>query len=161
MTPNSQRNSHTSQVLLTQHKHKSTHGHVTTAHMRNFNQYSLSFIIQQTKVFNNPILDVFGYSGYSAELNAVVVTFRSTASIQNWVVNLDANEVTYPHCDGCLVHQGFYNGFLGVEGYIRQNVQALLSTYRGAKIMVTGFSLGSALAVFGALDLAMIFGKVD
>lgn len=27
--------------------------------------------------------------------------------------------------------------------------------------MVTGFSLGSALAVFGALDLAMIFGKVD
>lgn len=122
---------------------------------------STSFLIIQTKVFSNPILDVFGYTGYSPDLNAVIVSFRSTASVQNWIVNVDANQVKYPLCDGCLVHQGFYNAFLGVEGYIRQNVQALLSIYRDAKIMVTGFSLGSALAVFGALDLKQIFNHVD
>ena len=91
-------------------------------------------------------------------MNAVVVTFRSTASIQNWVVNVDANQVKYPNCEGCLVHQGFYNAFEGVEGYVRQNVQNLLALYRGAKVMVTGFSLGSALAVLCALDIKQIFG---
>lgn len=60
-----------------------------------------------------------------------------------------------------MVHQGFYNGFAGVEGYVRSNVQALLSTYRGAKIMITGYSLGGALAVIGALDMKMIFDHVD
>ena len=60
-----------------------------------------------------------------------------------------------------MVHQGFYNAFSGVEGYVRQNIQSLLAQYRGAKIYVTGFSLGSALAVFAALDIKQIFNTVD
>lgn len=82
-------------------------------------------------------------------------------SVQNWIVNVDATQVTYPGCQGCLVHQGFYNAFQGVEGYIRSDVQKLVNQYSGAKIFVTGFSLGSALAVFGALDIRSFFGHVD
>jgi hypothetical protein len=47
----------------------------------------------QTKAFNNSILDIFGYTGYSVEDNAVVVAFRSTVSLQNWIVDLDATQV--------------------------------------------------------------------
>lgn len=68
----------------------------------------------QTKAFNNSILNIFGYTGYSPEDNAIIVAFRSTVSIQNWIVDLDATQVPYPGCSGCQVHQGFYNAFAGV-----------------------------------------------
>jgi predicted lipase len=59
------------------------------------------------------------------------------------------------------VHQGFYNAFAGVEGYIRTEVQKLVALYRSAKIHMTGYSLGSALATIAALDLQVLFGNVN
>ena len=59
------------------------------------------------------------------------------------------------------MHQGFYNAFMSVEHYVRIDVQGLLQLYRDAKIYVTGYSLGSALATIAALDLKNIFGHVD
>lgn len=70
-------------------------------------------------------------------------------------------QVPYPYCSGCRVHQGFYNAFEGVEGYIRSDIQRLMSLYRDAKIFATGFSLGSALTTIAALDIQNLFGKVD
>lgn len=40
-------------------------------------------------------------------------------------------------------------------------MQTLTALYRGAKIWVTGFSLGGALGVLAALDIKEIFGTVD
>lgn len=70
-------------------------------------------------------------------------------------------QVPYPGCSGCLVHQGFYNAFAGVEGYIRTEIQKLTALFRSAKIYVTGYSLGSALATIAALDIHNLFGHVD
>ena len=70
-------------------------------------------------------------------------------------------QVPYPGCAGCQVHQGFYNAFAGVQGYLRSEVQKLLALHRDAKIFVTGYSLGSALTTIAALDIKTIFGKVD
>lgn len=74
---------------------------------------------------------------------------------------MDAAQVAYPGCKECLVHQGFYNAFQGVEGYVRKNIQALSAQFRGAKVWITGFSLGGSLAVIAALDVKEIFGAVD
>jgi len=38
-------------------------------------------------------LDIFGYTGFSPDDQAVIVAFRSAVSIQNWVVNFDATQV--------------------------------------------------------------------
>lgn len=52
----------------------------------------------QTKAFNNSILDIFGFTGYNPSEDAIVVAFRSTVSLQNWIVNLDATQVTFHSC---------------------------------------------------------------
>ena len=106
-------------------------------------------------------MDIFGYTGFSEEENAIIVAFRGTVDIQNWIANLDAQQINYPGCSGCLIHEGFYDAFQTVEGYVRKQVEALAAQYRDSKIYVTGFSLGGALATVAALDLKDIFGKVD
>ena len=89
------------------------------------------------------------------------MAFRGTVDIQNWIANLDAQQIAYPNCKGCLIHEGFYDAFQTVEGYVRKQIEALQKKYQGAKIYVTGFSLGGALATVAALDIKDIFGKVD
>lgn len=115
----------------------------------------------QTEPFTNNILDIHGFTGFSQADNAIVLAFKGEVDIQNWIANLDAAQVAYPGCKECLVHQGFYNAFQGVEGYVRKNIQALSAQFRGAKVWITGFSLGGSLAVIAALDVKEIFGAVD
>ena len=55
--------------------------------------YQCTLALVKTKAFNNSILDIFGFTGYSPEDNAIIVTFRSTVSVQNWVVDFDATQV--------------------------------------------------------------------
>ena len=74
-------------------------------------------------MFSNPILDIFGFTGYSEQDNAIIAAFRGTVDIQNWIANLDATQVKYPGCGGCLIHQGFYNAFQGVQGYVKSGIQ--------------------------------------
>ena len=52
--------------------------------------------------------DLQWFSGYSDQLNGIVLAFRGSKSIQNWIVNLSANLTSYPKCSGCQVHLGFY-----------------------------------------------------
>ena len=59
------------------------------------------------------------------------------------------------------MHQGFYTGWAGVEAYVRTRLEKLVVLYPGAKIFVTGFSLGSALSTIAALDIKRTFGHVD
>ena len=115
----------------------------------------------QTSTFANPVLDIFGFTGYSEADDAIVVAFRGTINIQNWIANLDATQVDYQECKGCLVHQGFYNAFQSVEAYLRKNVQALLDSHSDAKIFFTGHNTGGGLATLAALDIVSIFGKGD
>lgn len=80
-----------------------------------------------------------------------MVAFRGSVDFKNWLVNLDTVSVTYPGCSGCGVHKGFYNGYKAVSGAVKAEVSRLVSLYRNSKIIVTGHSLGGALAVLCAL----------
>lgn len=59
------------------------------------------------------------------------------------------------------MHKGFYLGYLSVAQQVRDNIKEHLQKYPKAKIYVTGFSLGGALATVAALDIKYNFGHVD
>ncbi|XP_031097663.1 lipase-like [Ipomoea triloba] len=106
------------------------------------------------------------FVGVDPNINAIVVAFRgSTTSIQNWVEDLywKQLDLDYPGMDGAMVHHGFYNCYN--DSTIRSSalnaVKEAKMFYEDYQIMVTGHSMGGALAAFFALDLTVNFGAED
>lgn len=102
-----------------------------------------------------------GYVGYSTAHSAVIVAFRGSANVKNWINNFDAAQITYSKCSGCVIHRGFYNGYNTISATVKSQIQLIISKYRNAPIYVTGHSLGGALAVVAGLDLHSTFSNVN
>ena len=100
-----------------------------------------------------------GFVGYQPSIAAIVVSFRGSTTFQNWVDNLDLLLVNYSKCSDCSVHSGFQNIKNSLIDQVKNAVAALNSQYPSYNILVTGHSLGGALATLTALDLVGIYGS--
>lgn len=64
----------------------------------------------------NIIDGTYAYVGYNAKTDEIVVAFRGSADIQNWVTNLEFAQCPYPGVNGAKVHHGFYTAYSHLEG---------------------------------------------
>jgi predicted lipase len=101
-----------------------------------------------------------GYIGYSASRNAIIVSFRGSQNIQNWIENLNFEKVPYIYCLRCEIHAGFYADYTAVAASVNNKVQTLLNKYPTARIVTTGHSLGGALATIAGMELKRVFYNV-
>eukprot|EP00466_Bigelowiella_natans_P006396 jgi/Bigna1/38881/e_gw1.28.64.1 len=93
----------------------------------------------------------------------IVVSISGTdpASIQNWIDDLNffaisPNDYMAAGCpQGCKVDRGFYYTYKAVQKKIREAVAGLKMKHPAAKTVVTGHSLGGAVAVHAVVDLAL------
>jgi len=93
-----------------------------------------------------------GFTAYDSVQNVIVVSFRGSSNLANWVMNINTAKRTFPYCKGCKVHTGFDKAYHTVEDYIIKHVGMLYDKYK-CEVVVTGHSLGGAMAVHAALDI--------
>jgi hypothetical protein len=120
-----------------------------------------TYPLVNVKAFSNSTGDIQGFTGYSAKSNAIILSFRGSSNIQNWIINLSFNQVTYSRCGNCKVHNGFQTGWNTVKSLVISQIQSLRALHRDAKIYITGHSLGGALAVLSAPDVKDSFGAIS
>ena len=99
------------------------------------------------------------YTAYNTQTNQIVVAFRGSSNIPNWVADLTFAKVAYPGCSGCEVHEGFYNAWQGLSSSIINSVQSLATANPTANFFVTGHSLGAAIALHCAVTIAQTFPR--
>ena len=84
----------------------------------------------------------------------VVVSFRGSKTSSNWFRDLNYFQVPYPEINGGYVHKGFYNAWnVTLKPYLMPNIEDLMLKYKGKSILVTGHSMGAAVAQIAALDI--------
>lgn len=106
-----------------------------------------------TYAISDPPHDTHGVIGYTPSQKTIYVSFRGSESIQNWLDNLDVKTTTYPLCNGCEVHEGFYKAQQSCFKDVLAEVKSLKQKYPSYSVIVTGHSLGAALATLTAMDL--------
>jgi triacylglycerol lipase len=96
--------------------------------------------------------NVFGLMGRNSGTRTAFVSFRGTSDVEDWLADLDAFPDDYRPVSGFgQVHAGFQD----VYDLVRKSIATNLATAAAGcdEILLTGHSLGAALAVLAAPDV--------
>ncbi|KAG5495988.1 hypothetical protein JIQ42_02872 [Leishmania sp. Namibia] len=108
-------------------------------------------------IYDDYSVGTFGFSGIDHVAKHIVVVFRGTSNAVNWLYNLDFWLTQYPNprCQpNCKVHRGFYNAFNSLRLKLIQDLVAMHKLNPSYTFFITGHSLGGAMALLAALELA-------
>ena len=133
---------------------------------RTYYGYSTGFIPK--KIISNNESDTQGYIGYHPDKKAIYVVIRGSTSLQNWIDDFDALQIPYvtqnndsTECQDCYVHEGFSYAWGTVAETTIADVKELKFKFPDYRVVVTGHSLGGALASLCALALQQEFSAMD
>jgi hypothetical protein len=91
---------------------------------------------------------------------AINVVWRGTDNWIGWVADGKFDQTALPWGGG-HVHQGFLDAFVNVSAEMRSVVKRAVAFCPSCDVAVSGHSLGGALAVLAATDLALRFADRD
>lgn len=131
-----------------------------------------SGLTENTRVslyFRSPITDTVGFIGtyvdMENEMDIIVVAFRGSGAFTNWVETMKATKEPSPWPDsnhaGARVHSGFLDAYADIASSIRAVVMMLIRRYPEGTVLVTGHSLGGAVATLCAADLKYHLGQAS
>ena len=99
------------------------------------------------------LTDVTGYVALDSTRSLTVLAFRGSKSVRNFIADANAAKIPTNICSGCTAEEGFYNSWQEA----RSGVMAALKTAAAAnpsyRVVVTGHSLGGAIAAIAAAEL--------
>lgn len=89
--------------------------------------------IQLYKTVQDSDYATFGFTGVDPTNKQIVVAFRGTQGITNWLQNLNYFKTEYTvtsSCgSGCETHRGFMNSYLSLRAHVTSAVMELLADF--------------------------------
>jgi hypothetical protein len=113
-------------------------------------------VIVQT--FHTPQTDIAGYVAVVDSRKEIIFAVRGTVSNANWAVNLDFGALGSILAPGAWMHQGFFNAWAEIADPVRRAIDRTRLAHPDYKIVITGHSLGGAVATMAAAYLRGLNG---
>lgn len=114
-----------------------------------------------TEFENSLVSDVTGFVATDTTNNLIVLSFRGSRSVRNWITNVNFPAGPTTICADCLAHNGFWISWLEAQKNVLDAVAKARAQYPNFKIVSTGHSLGGALASLAAGTLRSQGTTVD
>ncbi|KAF8535882.1 Alpha/Beta hydrolase protein, partial [Trichophaea hybrida] len=103
--------------------------------------------------FESPgMTDIAGYIAADTTNKLIVVSFRGSSSFLNWITDLQVNLIDTDICSGCQAHLGFWGSWIEAQSEVLRAVTNGFGVYPNYQLVVTGHSLGGAVATI-AVDI--------
>ncbi|KAF3039095.1 hypothetical protein E8E11_001806 [Didymella keratinophila] len=99
------------------------------------------------------LTDVTGFLALDHTNHLIVVSFRGSQSLDNWLTNLDFGFTSTDICPGCSAHSGFWQSWVDARDAVIPAVKDAVKQYSTYSVSVTGHSLGGAIAPFAAAQM--------
>lgn len=107
-------------------------------------------VTYETSVVMYGELAAFGYIG---DRDSLFVAYRGTSNIQNWIDNVQVRQM-YPYSDSEVgVEHGMYSLYASMRSEVRSVLDDMALKHGTSRLLITGHSLGGALATLTAFDL--------
>ncbi|KAG5471959.1 hypothetical protein CUR178_02636 [Leishmania enriettii] len=116
-------------------------------------------------VLDNMLFGTRGLAGVDHANRQIVVAYRGSDNIQNFVENINVLQVRYDKSSSCgrwcRVHAGFLDAYNSLRQQTRDVVLQLIQENPTYEVLVTGYSLGAAIAVLAAVDLQVRLNSLE
>jgi len=107
------------------------------------------------------VSDTTGFVALDHSNQLIVISFRGSRSIRNFIANFNFVLVPWSVCNGCFAHAGWLDAWTDVKSQVQGAVDGARASYPSYKIVATGHSLGGALATLSAADLRKVVYTID
>ena len=97
--------------------------------------------------------DVTGFVATDSTNLLIVVSFRGSISVRNWLTDIDFPTVATDICDGCEASDGFWNSWTEARTSVLAAVKTAKAANPSHQVAAVGHSLGGAIADFAAAEL--------
>ncbi|CAG8524868.1 9405_t:CDS:2 [Ambispora leptoticha] len=98
------------------------------------------------------------YVAANDQKKSIVVAFRGTADIEGFMQDSQFYLTDYPGITGAKIHAGFLNTFQMINKNVTNFVKEIVPKYPGYNVILTGHSLGGAMAILQLLEFVNIPG---
>ncbi|OQE10385.1 hypothetical protein PENVUL_c004G00876 [Penicillium vulpinum] len=99
------------------------------------------------------ITDTAGFIAVDHTNAAIVLSFRGSYSIRNWITDVTFIYTNPGLCKGCFAELGFWSSWKLVRDDVMKELKEAVAQNPSYELVVVGHSLGAAVATLAAADL--------